>query len=135
MCHRDGLQAEVLPVNSPDELEIMFACLILTDGSDLLLCVSYRAQWQGSNPLVYLTDNLDEIMASHNCLVVVDDLNQHQVARAFTELTVVQGLQNHINFPTYQRGRSLDPVLTDLVGESVQYHSLDYVGTSDRPLR
>ena len=63
--------------------------------------------------------------------MVVGDLNQHQVVRAFTKLTVVQRLQNHVNFPTHQRGGSLDPVLTDLAGESVQFHSLDYVGTSD----
>ena len=114
MCHRDGLQADVLPVNTPDELEIMFARLILTEGSGLLLCAAYRSQWQESNPLVYLTDNLDDIMVSHNCqnVVVVDDLNQHQVVRAPTELTVVQGLQNHVNFPTHQRGGSLDSVLT-----------------------
>ena len=133
MCHRDGLHVDLLPVNTPDKLEIMFARLILIDGSSLLLCAAYRAQWQGSNPLVYLKDNLDDIMASHNCqnVVVVGDLNQHQMVRAFTELTVVQRLQNHVNFPTHQRGGSLDPVLTDLVGESVQCHSLDYVGTSN----
>ena len=51
--------------------------------------------------------------------------------REFTELTVVQGLQNHVDFPTHQRGGSLDPVLTDLAGDSVRCRPLDFVGTSD----
>ena len=90
----------MLPVNTPNELEIMFACLILTVGSSLLLCATYSPQWQRSNPLVYLTGNLDDIMASHNCenVVVVGDLNQHQVVRAFTELTVIQGYRTTSTF-------------------------------------
>ena len=87
LCHCDDLQADVLLVNTPDELEIMFAHLILVDGSGLLLC--------GSNSLAYLKDNQDNIIVSHNCqnVVVVGDLNQQLVARDSTEWTVVQELQ------------------------------------------
>lgn len=133
VCHREGLQIDFLTVNTPDVLEIMFLRALLEDRGALLLCVMYRPQWQGSEPLTYLTDNLDDIMATHHCqnVVVVGDLNQHLVMRAFTELTVVQGLHNHVDFPTHQRGGSLDPVLTDLAGGSVRCRPLDFVGTSD----
>ncbi|MPC31334.1 hypothetical protein E2C01_024622 [Portunus trituberculatus] len=48
------------------------------------------------------------------CFLIVGNLNHNIVLRAFIELTVVQGLHNHVDFPTHQRGGSLDPVLTDL---------------------
>ena len=133
VCHREGLQIDALAVNTPDPLEMLFLRVILQDRGALLLCVMYRPQWQGSEPLAYLTDNLDNIMAAHNCqnVVVAGDLNQHLVMRAFTELTVVQGLQNHVDFPTHQRGGSLDPVLTDLASDNVRCRPLDPVGTSD----
>ena len=67
---------KVLSVNTPNKLEILFAHLILADGSSLLLRAAYR-------PLVYLTDNLDDIMASYNCqnVVVVGDLTPPVQAR------------------------------------------------------
>lgn len=58
-------------------------------------------------------------MAAHNCQNVVTggDLNQHIVRKAFAELTVVQELNNHADFPTHERGGSLDHVLLDLAGD------------------
>ena len=117
VCHRNGLQADVLPVDIPEAMELLFLRVILEDRSALLLCAVYRPQWQGSGPLNYLIDHLDGIMTAHNCqnTVIVGDLNQHLVMRAFTELTVVHDLHNHVTFPTHERGGSLDPVLADLL--------------------
>ncbi|XP_045103060.1 uncharacterized protein LOC123499311 [Portunus trituberculatus] len=114
-------------------MEIVFLRVILADESGLLLCAAYRPQWQGNAPLNYLSEHLDDIMAAHNCqhVVIVGDLNQHLVMRAFTDLTVVQGLHNHVNFPTHQRGGSLDPVLSDLPEACVMCRPLDRVGSSD----
>lgn len=68
----------------------------------------YQSEWKGNIPLIYQTDNLDDIMAAHNCqnAVIMEDLNQHLVMGAFTEFTAVQGLLNCIDFPTYQCGGS-----------------------------
>ena len=61
-------------------------------------------------------------MATHNYqnTVIVGDLSQQIVHRDFTELIVVHGLTNHVNFPIHIHGASLDPVLTDLPSDSVQ---------------
>ena len=133
VCHRNTLQVDALPVDVPEALELLFLRIILEDRSALLLCAAYRPQWQGNNPLHYLTDQIDRIMITHNCqnVLIVGDLNQHLVERAFTELTVVHGLHNHVNFPTHERGGSLDPVLTDLPDDRVQCRPLDRVGSSD----
>ena len=55
-------------------------------------------------------------MMTHDCQnpVTVGDLNQHLIHRAFTELTVVHGLTNHVTFITHIHGVTLDHVLTDL---------------------
>ena len=132
-CDREDLHIDALTVITPDAMETMFFHIILADRGALLLSVMYRPQWQGSEPLTYLTNNLDNIMAAHNCqnVVIVGDLNHNIVNGTFTELTVVQGLHNHVDFPTHRRGSSLDPVLTDLAGDSVQCHPLDFMGSSD----
>ena len=72
-------------------------------------------------------------MATHGCqnTVIVGDLNQHIVHRDFTELTVIHGLTNHINFPIHIHGTSLDPVLIDLPSDSVQCYQLNKIGSSD----
>ncbi|KAK8381862.1 hypothetical protein O3P69_015105 [Scylla paramamosain] len=59
-------------------------------------------------------DQLDTIMATHLCqnVIIVGNLNQHLVSRAFTELTAVHGLTDQINFVSHVRGASLHPVLT-----------------------
>ncbi|KAG0725267.1 Retrovirus-related Pol polyprotein from type-1 retrotransposable element R1 2 [Chionoecetes opilio] len=88
--------------------------------SAVLLCALYRPQWHGAAPFTFLTDQLDTIMATRDCQnsVIVGDLNQHLVKRAFTELTVVHGLTNHVTFPTHVR-------------DSVQCSQLNRVGSSD----
>ena len=133
VCHKDSLQMQLLQIQMPDMLEMMFFRIILADRGAALLCVTYRPQWQGSAPITFLTEHLDNIMATQNCqnCIIVGDLNQHLIQRAFTELTVVQGLANHVSFPTHIRGGSLDPVLTDLPEESVQCCQLDRIGSSD----
>lgn len=67
----------------------------------------------------------------HECenVVIVSDLNQHMVIRAFIELTVVQGLHNHVDSPLDPP--SLDPVVIDLPGDCVQCRPLDCIGNSD----
>lgn len=71
--------------------------IIMEDRSTVLLCDMYWPQWQGNASLVYMTDNLDDIMAAYNCqnAIIVGDLNQYLVIGDFTELTVVQGMFNH----------------------------------------
>ncbi|MPC38783.1 hypothetical protein E2C01_032299 [Portunus trituberculatus] len=118
VCHRDEMQVDILPVDILAVMEIVFLRVILADESGLLLCAAYRPQWQGNAPLNYLSEHLDDIMAAHNCqhVFIVGDL------------TVVQGLHNHVNFPTHQRGGSLDPVLSDLPEACVKCRPLDRVG-------
>lgn len=133
VCHREGLQIQLLTVPVPEEMEVMFFRLLLDDGTAVLLCALYRPQWQGSAPLTFLTDNLDALLVTHGCqhTVIIGDLNQHLVNRAYTELTVVHGLTNHVRFATHVRGASLDPVLTDLPGDSVLCTQLHRMGSSD----
>ena len=133
VCHREGLQLQQLPVAAPEEMEALFFRLLLSDNTSVLVCPLYRPQWQNSAPLTFLTDHLDAILATHDCqnTVIVGDLNQHLVNRAFTELITVHGLNNHVDFATHERGGSLDPVLTDLPGDSVQCYRMDKVGSSD----
>ena len=133
LCHREGLQIQLLTVPAPEEMEVMFLRLLLDDGTAVLLCVLYRPQWHGSAPLTFLTDNLDALLHTHGCqhTIIIGDLNQHLVHRAYTELTVVHGLTNHVHFATHIRGASLDPVLTDLPGDSVLCTQLPRIGSSD----
>ncbi|XP_045137182.1 uncharacterized protein LOC123519742 [Portunus trituberculatus] len=133
LCHREGLQLQLLPVTVPEEMEMLFFRLLLADRTAVLLCPLYRPQWQQGAPLSFLTDQLDTIMATHSCqnTIIVGDLNQHLVNRAYTELITVHGLTNHVTFSTHARGASFDPVLTDLPADSVQCYQLDKVGSSD----
>ena len=113
-------------------MEAMFFCL-LTNKTAVLLCALYCPQWQDGAPLTFLTGQLDTILSTHNCqnTIIMCDLNQHLVHRAFTELTVVHGLSNHINFATHIHGASLDSVLINLPSDLVQYYQLNKVGSSD----
>lgn len=52
-------------------------------------------------------------------VVMGEELNQHVVRMAFAELTVMQGLHRHVDFPTHEREGSLDPVLSDQAGDCV----------------
>lgn len=63
--------------------------------------------------------------------MIVGDLNFHLEQDAFNNLLTVQGLSNHVSFPTHERGGSLDPVLSDLPDSSIICKQLDPVGTSD----
>ena len=133
VCHREGLQIQLIPVPVPEEMEAMFFRLLLADKSAVLLCALYRPRWHGNAPLAYLTDQLDTIMATHDCqhTVILGDLNQHLVNQAYVELKSVHGLTNHVTFPTHVRGGSLDPVMSDLPGDTVQCLQLHRIGSSD----
>ena len=132
VCYPESLQIQQLPVPTPQEMEAIFFCL-LADNSAVLLCALNRPQWQGGTPFTFLTEQLDTIMDTQNCqnTVVVGHMNHHLVHRAFMELTVVHGLTNHVNFTTHVRGASLDPVPTDLPGDSVLCSQVNRVSSSN----
>lgn len=99
---------------------MFFRCL-LADSAAALLCVLYRLQWLKSEPLSFLTDQLDTISAAQESqhTMIVGDLNQHLVDTAFKELTGIHGLTNHVDFATHFRESSLDPVLSNLPDDSL----------------
>ena len=133
VCYKDWLHIQRLEVQLPDWMEAMFFRVILSDKSAVLLCAMYRPQWQGSDPLTFLSQHLDQLLTRHSCqnIMIIGDLNQHLVQPAFDELLMVQGLQNHVTFPTHILGGSLDPVLTDLADGMVHCSSLGQIGSSD----
>lgn len=94
--------------------------------------VPSRPQWQGSAFRTFLTDQLDAVMATHWCqnIMKVGDSDQRLVNKSFTELTVVRGLTNHVNFATHTLGSSLDLVLFSFLGDSVACSPLR-AGSSD----
>ena len=100
VCYRENMQVEELQIDLPREIEILFFRIEMADRTSLLLCAMYRPQWQGSMPIEYLTNHLDEISERYNChnTIIVGDLNQHQVKQAFNELTAVHGLNNFVDF-------------------------------------
>ncbi|KAG0717932.1 hypothetical protein GWK47_053432 [Chionoecetes opilio] len=114
-------------------MEMMFFKLWTHTQDSILMCVCYRPQWQGGEPLHYLTTNLDTLLLQHSCkhLIIVGDLNQYLVQRQFDELLTVFGLTNHVDFPTHISGSSLDPVITDLPCSIVTCRPLATVGSSD----
>ena len=132
VCFKKSLPVQVVEVDIPDHLEIMF--FKWTHNMEaVLICVCYRPQWQGSEPIDFLSTNLDAILYQQACkhLIVVGDLNQLRVARAFDDLLTNFGLVNHVNFPTHISGSSLAPVITDLAEELVTCRPLGHVGSSD----
>ena len=133
VCFREGLSFQPIEVDIPEHLEIKFFRLWTHSNESLLLSVCYRPQWQGSEPIDFLRENLDELLIQNSCknLVIVGDMNQHLVARAFDEFLVTFGLHNHVAFPTHISGSSLDPVITDLPENIVECESLGAVGSSD----
>ena len=112
---------------------MMFFRLWTHAKDSILLCVCYRPQWQGDEPLHYITTHLDALLLQYSCkhLVIVGDLNQHLVQRQFDEMLTVFVLTNHVDFPTYISGSSLDPVITDLPNSMVTCRPLATVGSSD----
>lgn len=133
VCFRKGLHVQPLAVDLPDHLELSFFRLWINMNEAVLFCICYRPQWQGSEPVVYLQNNLDDILHRFLCkrVILVGDMNQHLVARPFEELLTVYGLRNHVDFPTHISGSSLDPVITDLPEDIVSCHALGTVGSSD----
>jgi len=63
VCHREALQVQHLEINVPDWMEVMFFRITMEDSSALLLCVMYRLQCQGGDPLLYLTEHLDDMQS------------------------------------------------------------------------
>ena len=132
-CFKDSLQTQELEVAVPHLTEALFFRVVLADNNGLLLCVMYRPPRQGRAPLDFLTVELDTLLLRHKCshVMIVGDLNPHMEQDAFNNLLTVQGLVNHVTFPTHERGGLLDPVLTDLTEASIRCQQLGSVGSSD----
>ncbi|XP_050698030.1 uncharacterized protein LOC126985992 [Eriocheir sinensis] len=132
-CFKDCLNVQKLEVTLPHRTEALFFRVALTDNSGLLLCVMYRPPRQRRAPLDCLTEELDTLLLRHQCshVMVVGDLNFHLEQGAFDNLLTVQGLVNHVTFPTHERGGLLDPVLSDLPEASLRCQQLGPVGSSD----
>ena len=131
-CFKDGLQVQDIHVEAP-HLEAQFFRVVLEDNTGLLLCVMYRPPKQGRSQLDFLTEELDTLLSRHKCrhAMIVGDLNPHLEKEAFENLLLVHGLQNHVTFPTHERGGLLDPVLTDLPDTTIACQQLGTVGSSD----
>ena len=131
VCFRQSLAVQLIPVDMPDHLELMF--LKVHGRSPILLCICYRPQWQGSEPIKFLQTHLDALLQENGCshAIIVGDLNQHLVQVAFDELLTVHGLMNHVDFPTHISGSSLDPVISDLRPDIVSSSQMRTVGSSD----
>ena len=115
VCFKEGVQAQHLDVDTPPQMEVMFFWVVLADRSAYLLCAMYRPLRQGSASLQYLTETLDEEMLAHCCRhVMVGDFNHHLEQGAYENLLTVQDLTEHVTFPMYERGGTLDPVISDL---------------------
>ncbi|KAG0716722.1 hypothetical protein GWK47_009008 [Chionoecetes opilio] len=101
--------------------------------SAILLCVCYRPQWQGREPIEYLHTHLDDLLQQHTCehVIIIGDMNQHLVARSFDDFLTVYGLTNQVDFPTHISGSSHDPVISDLPDSVVTCSPLGAVGSSD----
>ena len=76
---------------------------------------------------------LDNLMVAHSCshVLIVGDLNHHLERDVYENFLEVQGLTNHVTFPTHERGRTLDLVISDCQEDSLQCHQLGLVGSSD----
>ena len=133
VCFKEGVQAQLLEVDTPPHMEAMFFRVVLADRSALLLCAMYRPPRQGPSSLQYLTDKLDDLLTVYSCshVLVVGDLNHHLERHAYESLLTVQGLTDHVTFPTHERGGTLDPVISDLQEDTLQCHQLGLVGSSD----
>lgn len=133
VCFNKNLSVQPLEVALPIHLEMMFFKIWTQQHGSILLCVCYRPQWQGGEPIHFLHTNLDQLLQQHSCshILIVGDLNQHLVARVFDDLLTVHGLTNHVTFPTHNSGSFLDPVISDLPEGIVTCRPLGAVGFSD----
>lgn len=62
---------------------------------------------------------------------MVGNLNNHLVQEAYETLLVIQELTDQVTLPTHVRGGTLDPVISELQEDTLQYHQLGLVGSSD----
>ncbi|KAK3866919.1 hypothetical protein Pcinc_015337 [Petrolisthes cinctipes] len=110
VCFRDGLAVIALDINMEEHLELSFFKLWTRNMDTILLCVCYRPQWQGSDPINYIYGNLDSLLLQHSCkhFIMLGDLNQHLVERSFQELLTDYGLTNYVDIPTHISSSSLD---------------------------
>ncbi|KAG0729665.1 hypothetical protein GWK47_029866 [Chionoecetes opilio] len=133
VCFKEGVQAQHLDVVPPPHMEVMFFRVVLADRSAILLCAMYRLPRQGPASLQYLTGTLDDLMLEHCCwhVLVVGDLNHHLEQHAYESLLTVQGLTDHMTFPTHEREGTLNPVISDLQGDTLCCHQLRLVASSD----
>ena len=133
VCFRKNLSVQPLDVTFPNHLEMMFFKIFTKRHGSTLLCVCYRPQWQGVEPIQFLCTHLDGLLQQFSCnnTLIVGDLNQHLVAKSFNELLTVYSLTNHVTFPTHISGSSLDPVISDLPEGVVTCRPLGTVGSSD----
>ena len=65
VCFRQNLAVQLIPVDMPDHLELMF--LKIHSRTPTLLCVCYRPQWQGSEPIIFLQSHMDALLQEHGC--------------------------------------------------------------------
>ncbi|MPC73195.1 hypothetical protein E2C01_067515 [Portunus trituberculatus] len=133
VCFKEGMQAQLLNVDTPLLMEVMYFRVMLADRSDLLLCDLYRPPRQGPDSLLYLNEALDNLMMAHSCshVLIVRDLNHHLEREAYENLLEVQGLTDHVTFPTHERGGTLDLVISDYQEDRLQCHQLGLVFSSD----
>ena len=133
VCFRKDLHVQALDIDLPRHLELSFFRLWTNTNEAILICICYRPQWQGSQPIEFLHDNLDNLLYQFSCknVIILGDMNQHLVARSFDDLLTVFGLNNHVDFPTHISGSSLDPVITDLPEHLINCRALGTVGSSD----
>ena len=113
VCFKEGMQAQQLYIDSPPLMEVMYFRVILADRSALLLYAIYRHRRQGPDSLLFLTEDLDNLMLAHSCsrALIAGDLNHHLEWDAYENLLKVQGLTDHVTFPTHERGETLNPVI------------------------
>ena len=133
MCLKEGVQAHRLNIETPPQTEAVFLRIVMADGTADLLCVMYRPPRQGPASIDFLSENLDDLLTRHRCrnVLIVGDLNHHLEGAAYNNLLKVQGLTNHVTFPTHERGGSMDPAITDMGEGTVTCHQLGQVGSSD----
>lgn len=110
-----NLSISSIDVPLPGHLEMVFFRVWTQHQSSILLCVCYRPQWQGSDPINFLQAYLDELLQQYYCdyVVIAGDMKQHLVARSLEELLTGFGLRNHV-FSAHISGSSLDPVISNL---------------------
>lgn len=133
VCFKEGIQFQLLSVETPPQMEAIFFRVVLADRSALLICAMYRPPRHGPASLHFLTETLDDLLIRHQCshVLVVGDLNHHLEQQAYANLLAVQGLTDHVTFPTHERGGTLDPVISDLREDTLCCHQLGPVGSSD----